>query len=78
MLCLEIVKIYALESVLTVLSSLQSAINHPGIHSPAHHNRKLYDSQAKDLVHSPQSVSGPRNGFIHKVISLKGLILEIN
>lgn len=45
----------------------QSAVNHPGIHSPAHHNRKSYDSQAKDLVQSPQSVSGPRNGFFRKL-----------
>lgn len=40
----------------------QPAIDHSGIHSPARHNRK-----SLDVPQSPNSVTGSRNKFLHKL-----------
>ncbi|KAI3717896.1 hypothetical protein L1987_69807 [Smallanthus sonchifolius] len=45
----------------------QPAIDHSGIHSPARHNRKSFDSRLKDVPQSPNSVTGSRNKFLHKL-----------
>ncbi|MFS7940684.1 putative protein BRANCHLESS TRICHOME [Helianthus anomalus] len=45
----------------------QPAIDHPGIHSPARHNRKSYDSHMKEVPQSPNSVTGSRNMLRHKL-----------
>lgn len=45
----------------------QPAIDHSGIHSPARHNRKSFDSQMKEVPQSPNSVTGSRNKFLHKL-----------
>nr|XP_043606030.1 uncharacterized protein LOC122578189 [Erigeron canadensis] len=45
----------------------QPAIDHSGIHSPARHNRKSFDSHMKEVPQSPNSVTGSRNKFLHKL-----------
>ncbi|KAF5796436.1 hypothetical protein HanXRQr2_Chr08g0351431 [Helianthus annuus] len=45
----------------------QPAIDHSGIHSPARHNRKSFDSRMKEVPQSPNSVTGSRNKFLHKL-----------
>ncbi|KAL2496309.1 hypothetical protein Fot_40066 [Forsythia ovata] len=40
--------------------------DHVGVPIHGHHINKVHSSSAKDLVHSPRSVSGPKNGFLHK------------
>ncbi|KAL4566814.1 hypothetical protein LXL04_030939 [Taraxacum kok-saghyz] len=45
----------------------QPTIDHSGIHSPARHNRKSFDSQFKEVPQSPNSVTGSRNKFLHKL-----------
>ncbi|XP_076924251.1 uncharacterized protein LOC143586639 [Bidens hawaiensis] len=44
----------------------QPAIEHSGIHSPARHNRKSFDLH-KEVPQSPNSVTGLRNKFVHKL-----------
>ncbi|XP_076948320.1 uncharacterized protein LOC143620516 [Bidens hawaiensis] len=46
---------------------LQPTIDHSGIHSPARHNRKSFDSRLKEVPQSPTSVTGSRNKFLHKL-----------
>ncbi|KAK1435627.1 hypothetical protein QVD17_01393 [Tagetes erecta] len=46
---------------------IQPAIDHLGIHSPARHNRKSFDSRLKEVPQSPNSVTGSRNKFLHKL-----------
>lgn len=43
--------------------------NHVGVHFHGHHGCEVHNSASKDLVQSPPSVSGPRNGFLSKVES---------
>ncbi|KAI7737708.1 hypothetical protein M8C21_011880 [Ambrosia artemisiifolia] len=45
----------------------QPAIDHPGIHSPTRHNRRSFDSRMKEVPQSPNSVTGSRNKFLHKL-----------
>ncbi|XP_023735662.1 uncharacterized protein LOC111883572 [Lactuca sativa] len=45
----------------------QPAIDHSGIHSPARHMRKSFDSHMKEVPQSPNSVTGSRNKFLHKL-----------
>ncbi|KAL3508489.1 hypothetical protein ACH5RR_027890 [Cinchona calisaya] len=45
----------------------QSADNYVGVPFRGHHSCKLHDTTTKDLVQSPQSVNGPRNGFLSRV-----------
>ncbi|KAK1407033.1 hypothetical protein QVD17_38643 [Tagetes erecta] len=44
----------------------QPTIDHSGIHSPARHNRKSFDSHT-EVPQSPNSVTGSRNKFHHKL-----------
>ncbi|KAK9072273.1 hypothetical protein SSX86_008706 [Deinandra increscens subsp. villosa] len=46
---------------------LKPTIDHSEIHSPARHNRKSFDSCLKELPQSPNSVTGSRNRFLHKL-----------
>ncbi|KAI3673804.1 hypothetical protein L6452_39934 [Arctium lappa] len=45
----------------------QPPIDHSGIHSPARRNRRSIDSQMKEVPQSPNSVTGSRNRFLHKL-----------
>lgn len=49
---------------------LQSGDNHAGGHFHGHHSCKSHNSASKDLVQSPGSVSGPRDGLLSKVCHL--------
>ncbi|KAD5507657.1 hypothetical protein R6Q59_031555 [Mikania micrantha] len=48
-------------------SVFQPVIDYSGIHSPARHNRKSCDSRLKEVPQSPNSVTGSRNKFLHKL-----------
>ncbi|KAI3466247.1 hypothetical protein Pfo_022910 [Paulownia fortunei] len=45
---------------------LQSGGGHFGATIHCHHVDRVHNSPAKDLVHSPQSVSGPKHGLLYK------------
>ncbi|KAI3820528.1 hypothetical protein L1987_08076 [Smallanthus sonchifolius] len=45
----------------------QSTIDHSGIHSPARYNSRSFDSHMKEVPQSPNSVTGSRNKFLHKL-----------
>lgn len=45
----------------------QSGNNHAGGHFHGHHSCKSHNSASKDLVQSPGSVSGPRDGLLSKI-----------
>ncbi|KAL3503508.1 hypothetical protein ACH5RR_037957 [Cinchona calisaya] len=47
----------------------QSGDNYVGVPFHGHHNCNVHDCTTKDLVRSPQSVTGPRNGFLAKAES---------
>ncbi|XP_076922218.1 uncharacterized protein LOC143583928 isoform X2 [Bidens hawaiensis] len=49
-----------------MIYNLQPVIEHSGIHSPARHNRKSFDMH-KEVPQSPNSVTGLRNKFAHKL-----------
>ncbi|PSS06136.1 hypothetical protein CEY00_Acc19409 [Actinidia chinensis var. chinensis] len=44
----------------------QDGANHIGLPFLGHHNQRTRSSEAKNLLQSPRSVSGPQNGYLYK------------